>query len=200
MAHNQSARDQITKYQIIYMPGIPSHLPFTGSPQTMPSSTHAMSSGNVLRPEYKRDLTPCPLVSHFRVQPPSSASRSDHMTYGGATRVDHMTYGGGDRSDHMTYGATHSDHMTYGGAARSDHMTYGGAARSDHMTYGRSDHMRDSTLVSHLTPKSSHPFLHLKTSAEVYAKAYELHQKGSPVFVNNICEKCYKENRVRCPH
>jgi len=196
MAHNESARDQITKsqYQIIYMSGIPSHpqtlyaavpgpsrsddmmdnrtMPsssHTMSSRDMPSSTHTVSSRNVLR-----DLTPCPLeVSHFRVQPPSSAARSDHMTYG------------------------RSDHMTYGGAARSDHMTYG---RSDHMTYGRSDHMRDSTLVSHLTPKSSHPFLHLKTSAEVYAKAYELHQKGSPVFVNNICEKCYKENRVRCPH
>jgi len=218
MAHNESARDQITKsqYQIIYMSGIPSHpqtlyaavpgpsrsddmmdnrtMPsssHTISSRDMPSSTHTVSSRNVLR-----DLTPCPLeVSHFRVQPPSSASRSDHMTYGGAARADHMTYGGAARVDHMTYGR--SDHMTYGGAARSDHMTYG---RSDHMTYGRSDHMRDSTLVSHLTPKSSHPFLHLKTSAEVYAKAYELHQKGSPVFVNNICEKCYKENRVRCPH
>ena len=198
MAHDQSARDQITKsqYQIIYMSGIPSHLQtlyaavpgpsrsddmmynrtmpsssHTMSSRDMPSSTHTVSYRNVLR-----DLTPCPLeVSHFRVQPPSSASRSDHTTYGGAARVDHTTYG----------------------AARSDYTTYG---RSDHMAYGRSDHMCDSTLVSHLTSKSSHPFLHLKTSAEVYAKAYELHQKGSPVFVDNICEKCYKENRVRCSH
>jgi len=181
MAHNQSARDQITEnqnqyqYKIIYMPGIPSHQPFTSSPEimygAMPGSTHTMSSRSVLPSAYKRDLTPCPLeVSHFRVQSPSSASRADHLTYGRGVRSDHLTYGGGARADHLTYGAA------------------------------RSDYMRDSTLVSHLTPKSSHPFLHLKTSAEVYAKAYELHQKGSSVFVDNICEKCYKENRVRCSH
>ena len=85
----------------------------------------------------------------------------------------------------------------YTGATRDgtpvEHRHYAGATRD-----GTPHSSPMSQLVNR--PMSDHPFLYLETSAEVYKKALELHDKGLIPIVKELCDKCVTEKRTRCSH
>ena len=129
--------------------------------------------------------------------------------YTGATRdgtpVEHRHFAGA-----ASYG-TPVEQRHYAGATRDgtiQHRNYAGAASDgtpvEHRHYAGAtrDGTPHSSPMSQLVnrPMSDHPFLYLETSAEVYKKALELHDKGLIPIVKELCDKCVTEKRTRCSH
>ena len=96
-----------------------------------------------------------------------------------------------------TRDGTPVEHRHFAGAA-----SYGTPVEQRHYAGATRDGTPHSSPMSQLVnrPMSDHPFLYLETSAEVYKKALELHDKGLIPIVKELCDKCVTEKRTRCSH